>query len=127
MAEAIAAVHADGLGNPSGAHQLARAARRRLDEARDEVASLLGRGTGDVVFTSGGTEADNLAVLGVVAASAVPGATAVCGATEHHAVLDPRAPRSPARSSASTPPGGSTSTSWPPSSPASASGSRSCR
>jgi cysteine desulfurase len=89
VAEAVAAVHADGLGNPSGAHHLARAARRRLDEARDEVASLLGRGAGDVVFTSGGTEADNLAVLGVVAASAVPGATAVCGATEHHAVLDP--------------------------------------
>jgi cysteine desulfurase len=89
VVDAMAAVHADGLGNPSGAHQLARAARRRLDEARDEVASLLGRAPGDIVFTSGGTEADNLAVLGLVAGSGVPGATALCGATEHHAVLDP--------------------------------------
>jgi cysteine desulfurase len=88
VADALAEVHSAGLGNPSGAHRLARAARRRLDEARDEVAAVLGRSPGEVVFTSGGTEADNLAVLGVVGASDVPGATAVCGATEHHAVLD---------------------------------------
>lgn len=89
VAEAVAEVAAAGLGNPSGSHQLARAARRRLDEAREEVASLLGRAPGEVVFTSGGTEAANLAVLGLVEGSEVPGATAVCSATEHHAVLDP--------------------------------------
>lgn len=89
VAAAIEAVRAEGLGNPSGAHRLARAARRRLDEAREEVASLLGRRPGDVVFTSGGTEADNLAVLGSVATTGGPGATAVCSAVEHHAVLDP--------------------------------------
>jgi cysteine desulfurase len=88
VSAALAEVHAAGYGNPSGAHRLARAARRRLDDAREEVADVLGRRPGDVVFTSGGTEADNLAVLGVVAASDVPGATAVVGATEHHAVLD---------------------------------------
>lgn len=87
VAEAVAAVHAEGLGNPSGAHRLARAARRRLDDAREEVAGVLGCRPGEVVVTSGGTEADNLAVLGAVAAAG-PGAVAVCGATEHHAVLD---------------------------------------
>src|SRR5688572_24066570 len=84
----MAAVHAAGLGNPSGAHALARAARRRLDEAREEIAALLGRRPGEVVFTSGGTEADNLAVLGVAAAGRASGASAVCSAAEHHAVLD---------------------------------------
>ncbi len=72
------------FGNPSGGHRVARAARLALDEARDEVAEVLGCGPGEVVFTGGGTEADNLAVLGVVAAR---GGTAVCPAAEHHAVL----------------------------------------
>lgn len=72
------------FGNPSGGHRVARQARLALDEARDEVADVLGCGPGEVVFTAGGTEADNLAVLGVVAAR---GGTAVCPAAEHHAVL----------------------------------------
>lgn len=72
----------DGLGgNPSGAHAGARAARRRLDDARDSVAASLGCRPGEVVFTSGGTEADNLAVLGFDGPVA-------CSAVEHHAVLD---------------------------------------
>lgn len=82
VAEAVDEVRRAGLGNPSGAHRLARAARRRLDEAREEIATLLGRRPGEVVFTSGGTEADNLAVFGS------PGPWA-CSAVEHHAVLDP--------------------------------------
>ncbi len=72
------------FGNPSGGHRVARAARQALDEARDVVADVLGCGPGEVVFTAGGTEADNLAVLGVVAAR---GGVAVCPAAEHHAVL----------------------------------------
>ena len=70
-------------GNPSGAHRLARAARRALDDARESVAASVGCRPGEVVFTSGGTEADNLAVLGLADG---PG-TAVCPAAEHHAVL----------------------------------------
>jgi len=83
--------------NPSGAHRLARDARRAIDDARDEFAALVGARPGDVVFTSGGTESDNLAVFG--AARAVAGAdrsssspgpgTVVTSAVEHHAVLDP--------------------------------------
>jgi cysteine desulfurase len=73
-------------GNPSGAHLLARHARRAIDDARDTMAEVLGCEPGEVVFTSGGTEADNLAVLGVHDAR---GGVAVCTAIEHHAVLDP--------------------------------------
>ncbi|HEY2300264.1 MAG TPA: cysteine desulfurase family protein [Acidimicrobiales bacterium] len=72
------------FGNPSGAHQVARAARAAIDEAREVIAATLGVPPGGVVFTGGGTEADNLAVLG--AASGRPGPV-VCSAIEHHAVL----------------------------------------
>jgi cysteine desulfurase len=73
-------------GNPSGAHVLARAARAALDEARADLAAVVGAKPGEVVFTSGGTEADNLAVRGVLAAR---GGIAVCTAIEHKAVLEP--------------------------------------
>jgi len=76
----------DHQANPSGAHRLARDARRALDEARDIVADAVGAESGDVVFTSGGTEADNLAVLGVHDRR---GGVLVGSAIEHHAVLDP--------------------------------------
>lgn len=78
----------DRTGNPSGAHRLARDARRAIDDARDTFADLTGFAPGDIVFTAGGTEADNLAVLGVLDASDVPAATAICPASEHHAVLE---------------------------------------
>jgi cysteine desulfurase len=72
------------FGNASGSHAVARQARKALDEAREVVASCLGAKPGEVVFTGGGTEADNLAVLGRHAAQ--PGVV-VCSAVEHHAVL----------------------------------------
>jgi cysteine desulfurase len=72
------------FGNPSGSHPLARDARKAVDEAREQVAEDLGCAPSEVVFTGGGTEADNLAVLGAVRRH---GGTAVCPATEHHAVL----------------------------------------
>ncbi len=74
------------FGNPSGAHRVARAARQVVDEARDVVAEVVGCRPGDVVFTSGGTEADNLAVRGVHAARPGP---VLCSAVEHEAVLQP--------------------------------------
>ncbi len=79
-------------GNPSGTHHLARQARRALDDARDVLAETLGCGPGDLVFTAGGTEADNLALFGVADALAVQDGVApvlACSAVEHHAVLDP--------------------------------------
>ena len=74
------------FGNPSGAHRLARNANRALDDAREEMAAAIGVEPGEIVFTSGGTEADNLAINGVVGAR---GGQAVCSAVEHHAVLEP--------------------------------------
>ncbi len=71
--------------NPSSSHRGARRARRAVDEARERLAVQLGCSPGEIVFTSGGTEADNLAVKG--AAAARPGAVVV-SAVEHHAVLN---------------------------------------
>lgn len=87
--EAVAAMVpllAEAVGNPSGAHALARSARALLDGARERLAVVAGCSPGEVVFTSGGTEADNLAVRGVAAPG---GGTVVCAATDHHAVLHP--------------------------------------
>ncbi|MEO7571691.1 MAG: aminotransferase class V-fold PLP-dependent enzyme [Acidimicrobiales bacterium] len=85
LAAMMPALHG-GRGNPSGAHALARRARADLDGAREDLAGVVGCEPGEIVFTSGGTEADNLAVRGVL--SARPG-TAICTAIEHHAVLRP--------------------------------------
>jgi cysteine desulfurase len=74
----------DRFGNPSGSHAVSREAKKALEEAREVVAACLGARPGEVVLTGGGTEADNLAVLGRVAAR--PGAV-VCTSIEHHAVL----------------------------------------
>jgi cysteine desulfurase len=76
----------DHYGNPSGAHRVARDARRAIDEVRDTMAEVLGCEPGEVVFTSGGTESDNAAVFGVHRRH---GGTVVCTAIEHHAVLEP--------------------------------------
>src|SRR5438067_5487591 len=72
------------FGNPSGSHAVAREARKALDEAREVVAECVGARPGEIVFTGGGTEADNLAIVGRHAVR--PGAL-VCTAIEHHAVL----------------------------------------
>lgn len=78
-------LHSD-FGNPSGTHSLARRARAALDDARETVATCVGCLPGEVVFTSGGTEADNLAILGSHASRR---GSVVCSAVEHHAVLHP--------------------------------------
>lgn len=84
--EAMLPLLTEEYGNPSGAHALARAARRKIDDARDQLAAALGCEPGDVVFTGSGTEADNLAIFGVLGAR---DGVAVCAAGEHHAVLHP--------------------------------------
>ncbi|HUP85145.1 MAG TPA: cysteine desulfurase family protein [Acidimicrobiales bacterium] len=72
------------FGNPSGSHAVSRRAKVALEDARDEVAAALGCAPREVVFTGGGTEADNLALGGIVTRR---GGRPVCAATEHHAVL----------------------------------------
>ena len=75
-------------GNPSSLHAAGRHARHRLDEARERAAAALGVGEDEVVFTSGGTEANNLAVLGAVRAAGSK-AGLVTSAVEHSSVLGP--------------------------------------
>ena len=74
--------------NPTGSHLAAREARRALDRAREQVAAALDAHTGEIVFTSGGSEADNMAVRGALGARG-PAAVAVTTEAEHHAVHDP--------------------------------------
>jgi cysteine desulfurase len=74
--------------NPSSQHGPGRAARAAVETAREQVAALVGAAPGEVVFTSGGTEADNLAVKGAVLARPEGARRLVCTAVEHHAVLD---------------------------------------
>ena len=80
-------------GDPGRLHQEGRTVRDALEEARDQVAGLLGVAARQVVFTSGGTEAINAAVWG--ATRAAPGAPVVCGAVEHSAVRDASARAAP--------------------------------
>jgi cysteine desulfurase len=89
--EAMSPFAADRFGNASGSHRLARDARRAVEEARERIAEVLGADPAEVVFTSGGTESDNLAVLGTLAHRAGSGETirAACSAIEHAAVLEP--------------------------------------
>ncbi|WP_106848145.1 cysteine desulfurase family protein [Blastococcus sp. Marseille-P5729] len=78
-------------GNPSSLHAAGRRARRAIEEAREQIAETLGADPVEVIFTSGATEADNLAVKGGywAARDANPARTAIAlPPTEHHAVLD---------------------------------------
>ncbi|HJR67377.1 MAG TPA: cysteine desulfurase family protein [Gemmatimonadaceae bacterium] len=85
--EAMEPFYGPRFGNPSSTHRWGREARAALDEARERLARCLGANTDEICFTSGGTEADNLAVLGPWRARD-PGRTAVIStAIEHKAVL----------------------------------------
>ena len=80
------------VGNPSSLHTSGRAARAVVEEARERIGAALGARPSEVVFTSGGTESDNLAVKGAWLARrakdpALDGV--VASGIEHHAVLDP--------------------------------------
>jgi cysteine desulfurase len=80
------------VGNPSSLHRSGRQARRIVEESRETIASALNCRPGEVVFTSGGTEADNLALKGIYWARRDddPARTRILStAVEHHAVLDP--------------------------------------
>ena len=75
-------------GNPSSIHTTGQEAKRVLEESREQLAGLIGARHGELIFTSGGTESDNLAVSGVVLANDDKGCHIVTGAIEHHAVLN---------------------------------------
>jgi cysteine desulfurase len=75
------------FGNPSSIHAAGREARAAIDDARDRLARLLGAKPHEIIFTGGGTEADNLAVIGLARNRAALGKHLVTCTTEHHAVL----------------------------------------
>src|SRR5438309_7325746 len=85
--EAMLPYFTESYGNPSSSYALARDARRAIDDARDAVADLLGARSAEIIFTSGGSESDNLAIKGVAMASTERGRHIVTSAVEHHAVL----------------------------------------
>jgi cysteine desulfurase len=86
--EAMLPYFADNFGNASSIHSAGQRGRAAVDAARDSVAALIGAKPAEIVFTSGGTEADNLALFGSVAASNQTRKHIITTAIEHHAVLN---------------------------------------
>ncbi len=76
------------FGNPSSVHTAGREARAAIDDARDKISSLLHVKPNEIIFTSGGTESCNLAVLGLAKCSRSRGGHAISNKAEHHAVLN---------------------------------------
>ncbi|MFA9557161.1 cysteine desulfurase family protein [Evansella sp. AB-rgal1] len=75
------------FGNPSSIHQFGREARRGLDNSRDYIAKTIGASFDEIIFTSGGTEADNLAIMGYATAHKHEGNHLITTKVEHHGVL----------------------------------------
>jgi cysteine sulfinate desulfinase/cysteine desulfurase-like protein len=77
----------DRFGNPSSSHAYGRAAHEAVERAREQVAGLLGARPDEIVFTGGGSEADNLAIKGIAEAHQERGNHIITARTEHPAVL----------------------------------------
>jgi cysteine desulfurase len=79
----------DAFGNPSSIHSFGQEAKGAIEEARETIAALIGAKTDEIVFTSGGTEADNFAIKGVAYANEHRGNHIITSSIEHHAVIEP--------------------------------------
>ena len=84
VGDAVSSLLTTKFGNPSSAHAEGREARVMVDDARRQTAALIGARPSEIIFTSGGTEADNLAIM----AAAGSGGHIITSSIEHHAVLD---------------------------------------
>ncbi|WP_027719340.1 cysteine desulfurase NifS [Desulfovirgula thermocuniculi] len=78
----------DNFGNPTSLHWFGQRARKAVEEAREKVAAAIGAHPSEIVFTSGGTEADNMAIHGVAYTNRNRGNHIITSAVEHHAVLN---------------------------------------
>ena len=87
MAEALAAASRDIFGNASSIHAAGQLARQELEAARQSIAAFMQAQAAELVFTSGGTESNNLAILGL--ARALPGKHVITTSIEHPSVLEP--------------------------------------
>jgi len=76
------------FGNPSSVHSFGREVKKAMEDARAQVAALMGAKPEEIVFTSGGTEADNMAIIGGALANRKKGNHIITSAIEHHAVVD---------------------------------------
>ena len=85
--EAMLPYFSQHFGNPSSIHGAGRNARAAVDNARDKIAALIHAKPNEIIFTSGGTESCNLAVLGLARCRMDGGGHIICEKTEHHAVL----------------------------------------
>ena len=88
VVEAMLSCWRENWGNPSSIHSFGQDARRLVENAREQTAALLGCAPKDLVFTSGGTEADNIAILGSLRNDKRPRKHVITTAIEHPAVLD---------------------------------------
>jgi len=77
------------FGNASSIHQFGQQARKAIDEAREKVAEFIGAKPEEIVFTSGGTESNNLAIKGILYANESKGKHIITSSIEHHSVLNP--------------------------------------
>lgn len=89
VVKAMLPYYTEKFGNPSSLYSVGREAKRAVEEARIKLADMLGASPEEVIFTSGGTEADNFALKGVAYAMRDKGNHIVSSAIEHHAVLEP--------------------------------------
>jgi len=85
--EAMLPYYKEAFGNPSTIYSFGQETRKATDEAREKVANLIGASPEEIIFTSGGTEADNVALKGVASALEKKGKHIVTSSIEHHAVL----------------------------------------
>jgi cysteine desulfurase len=85
--EAMLPYFAENFGNAGSVHSPGQRARAAVDAARESVAALLGAKLNEIVFTSGGTEADNLAIFGTVASRSTARKHVITTSIEHHAIL----------------------------------------
>lgn len=88
VASLMMTYYTEKYGNPSSIHSFGQEVRNAVEEARHQVAALIGAKPEEITFTSGGTEADNMTILGVADAYRKKGRHIITSAVEHHAVLD---------------------------------------
>lgn len=86
--EAMKPYFIETFGNPSSVHEFGRKSRAALEHARQTIAKLLNCSPDEIIFTSGGTESDNMAIKGAAWANIAEGKHIITSAVEHHAVLE---------------------------------------
>ena len=88
VVEAMLPYFSDVFGNPSSIHSFGQEAKATVEEARDKISALIGARSEEIVFTGGGTEADNFAIRGIAYANEGKGNHIITTAIEHHAVME---------------------------------------